>query len=148
MTTNNKLNQSLGEILASSVELYFVYKGYHWNLEKTPLFYSLHELFDKHAASILQAVDMLAERLRFLGQKVAFSLSSYQNSSILDSGASENDSMEQMLSNLQKLHEVYIQKLEQIIKEAEQVDDFGTADMLTELLREQQQMLWFIRSSI
>lgn len=145
---NKKVYQSLASLLSSAVEFYFLYKGYHWNLNKTLLFNTFHTLFDKHAENIFQSIDILAERLRFLDQKVSFYLSDYKQNSFLDLTNYSTTVLEEMLDNLKTAHQSYIQKLEEGIKEANECEDFGTADMLTEILRDQQQMLWFIQSSL
>ncbi len=58
--------EHLNQLLADTISLRDMYKKHHWQVSG-PTFYSLHLLFDKHAAEQTELVDKLAERIQTLG---------------------------------------------------------------------------------
>ncbi|TMV47685.1 DNA starvation/stationary phase protection protein, partial [Thioclava sp. BHET1] len=57
----------LSEVLADTYRLVFKTHVYHWNVEG-PLFYSVHHLTEEQYEDMFAAADVLAERIRALGQ--------------------------------------------------------------------------------
>lgn len=154
---SKKLTDLLATLLATMVDGYYIYKGYHWNLQGTPHFYSLHTLFDKHSQTIFEAQDTLAERLRQLGEVASFDLQTFISQSALrksngQSGyshlLSHKHDLDQILPILDQFHYIIIALMEELITIAQDENDFATADLTTKFLQDQQQMHWFIISSI
>ena len=139
---------SLNKLLASTVDFYFLYKGYHWNLKNTRHFYELHLLFDKHAETIYPHIDLLAERIRVLTGTPDSDLASYKNNSALTSFDHTRSAVAVTLDNLRTAHTEYITVLRQAIILTEDKQDFANNDYLTGILQEHTLMRWFIASSI
>lgn len=58
--------EAVNPLIADALALYVKTKNFHWHLSG-PRFRDYHLLFDEHAASILESVDVLAERVRKIG---------------------------------------------------------------------------------
>lgn len=140
----DKLNQ----LLASTVDFYFLYKGYHWNLKNTRHFYQLHLLFDKHAEQIYPHIDLLAERIRVLTGTPNSDLNSYRQHSVLSAYDHTHSKVDLTLNNLRQAHTEYIEILREAIELTEEKKDFANNDYLTGVLQEHTLMRWFIASSI
>src|SRR5262245_44580229 len=64
--TRLKVIEILNARLADCFDLYSQTKQAHWNV-KGPSFIALHELFDEVASTVLEYVDLIAERVIQLG---------------------------------------------------------------------------------
>lgn len=137
----------LTKLTASSVDFYFAYKYFHWNITGQD-FVEFHTIFDKHATIIYEQWDPTAERIRQLDAPVSGSLSEYDQLSVIDKSRPEaKNNIQEILKFLIKQHQNHIDLLVQIIDTASEEKDFATADLLTKFLEEHQQMQWFIKSS-
>src|SRR6201994_1941350 len=58
---------SLSKVLADSYTLYLKTHNFHWNVTG-PLFESLHKMFEAQYIELADAVDLVAERIRTLGE--------------------------------------------------------------------------------
>jgi len=62
------LAYDLNRLLADYYALYLKTKNFHWHVTG-PHFRDYHLLFDDHAAEIIATTDLVAERVRKLGQR-------------------------------------------------------------------------------
>jgi DNA-binding ferritin-like protein len=62
-----EIAQGLSVLLADSYTLYLKTHNYHWNVTG-PMFQTLHLMFEQHYTELALAVDLIAERIRALGQ--------------------------------------------------------------------------------
>lgn len=137
----------LTKLTASSVDFYFAYKYFHWNITGQD-FREFHRMFDKHATIIYGQWDPTAERIRQLDAAVSGNLSEYASESVIEKNRPETkNNIQEILKYLVKQHQKHIDLLDQIIDTASEAKDFATADLLTKFLEEHQQMQWFIKSS-
>jgi starvation-inducible DNA-binding protein len=138
----------LAKLTASSVDFYFAYKYFHWNITGQD-FREFHKMFDKHAEIIYGQWDPTAERIRQLDAPVSGNLMEYSEQSVIDKNrpATKNN-IQEVLKYLVVQHQNHIDLLNKIIDTASEDKDFTTADLLTKFLEEHQQMQWFIKSSI
>jgi starvation-inducible DNA-binding protein len=135
-------------LLSTIIDFYYTYKYFHWNLVDSD-FIEYHELFDAHATIIYKSQDIIAERMRQMGQPVVGMLSQYQSSShIVSEKPDSKNNIQGILKYIKEQHEITIKLLEETIDEASESKDFSTADILTKFLQEHQQMHWFIKSSV
>ena len=73
--SNSNVIKSLSKLLADSYTLYLKTQNFHWNVTG-PNFHSLHTMFEEQYPDLDDAVDVIAERIRALGEyaPAAFSL--------------------------------------------------------------------------
>ena len=151
-TAINPIIADLNKLLANLIDFYFTYKHFHWHITGQD-FYPYHLEFDKNASIIYANWDLIAERIRQLGGEAQASGGQVINNSNLPQYASldltkQLNLQDYVLIHLEACHEQTIITLNSIIEQAGAASDFSTADILTTILEEQQQMHWFISSSI
>jgi len=107
----------------------------------------LHDFFQEQYEALFEAVDIIAERIRILGQKSPGSLREFLDLSTLDE-ADVNLTGDEMLQNLLSDHESVVGSLRDMVKEAQEFGDEGTADLLIDRLRFHEKTAWMLRSHI
>ena len=96
----NNIVTALSQHLADTYILYLKTQNFHWNVTG-PHFHSLHEMFEEQYEALAEAIDVLAERIRALGQVAPGSFAQFQKLSTLKEAAgvpSANDMLKQLLS--------------------------------------------------
>jgi len=141
----SELNTLMNQRLASAVDLQMQMKQAHWNV-KGPSFIGLHELFDKVDEAVESYVDMIAERIVQLGgiaegtARMAASRSQLEEYPLMIAdGLAHVEAVAKALSTFG--HEV-----RNMISEADELDDAGTADLFTEISRGMDKWLWFVEA--
>src|SRR5690554_2951379 len=135
-----KIAEGLARLLADTYTLYLKTHNYHWNVTG-PLFNTLHLMFETQYNELWAAVDLIAERIRSLGE---FAPGSYRQFGELTS-ISEADgvpSAEEMIADLVKGHETVARTAREIFPTVEAANDEPTADMLTQRLQEHEKTAW------
>lgn len=142
----SQLVPHLSKVLANAHVLMVKTLNYHWNMEDER-FHFLHLLLEGQYEELLEITDMIAERIRQMGEKSPATLSEFIKLSTVTEGNAQS-SCNEMLEDLASTHEQIMHDLRSIIDIATQADDFGTADTLTELLRKHEKTAWFLRSHL
>jgi starvation-inducible DNA-binding protein len=140
------LSGELGIILANTHLLYVKTLNYHWNLED-PRFISLHQLFEKQYEELAEFGDLIAERIRTMGRKAPGSLAAFLALGTLEE-AKSSPSGDEMVADLAASHEALFPELRRVIEKATELEDIGTADLLTDALRAHEKSAWFLRSHL
>jgi starvation-inducible DNA-binding protein len=150
MTTGDNarkaLANSLNTVLADSFALYFKTKNFHWHVSG-PHFRDYHLMFDEQATQILMTTDMIAERVRKIGQRTLTSIgdvSKHQN--IADNDA-ENLSADQMLSELREDNLTLVNQLRAAKALAGEAGDNATDGMIDDWTDQAEQRAWFLLES-
>ena len=137
----------LNEQLASAIDLGLQAKQAHWNV-KGPGFLQLHELFDKAHEEANSWADLLAERAVQLGGIAEGTLSAVTQRTTLAAyrgelaeGAAHADAVSSAIAT-------FAASVRQAISKAERANDAGTADLLTEVSRGADKLLWFVEAHL
>ena len=140
--------EALNEILADSMVLYALYKKHHW-LVAGPTFYQLHLLFDKHAEEQNELIDLLAERVQSLG---GIAVGDPRHAAELTTIPRPPDGAEEvavMIDRTLQAHEIIIEKVRAAIKTTEEVEDWGSNDLLMgDVLRRHELQVWFLAEHV
>ncbi|BAY76679.1 ferritin Dps family protein [Nostoc linckia NIES-25] len=140
----NLLNQDLADAYLLLVKT----KKYHWDVVG-PQFRSLHQLWEEHYQKLTVNIDALAERVRALGGYPVGTLEGFLKIATLKEHAGSVPSATGMVANLVEDHEQVIRNLRNHVDQSgEQFHDQGTADFLTGLMEEHEEMAWMLRSFI
>ncbi|MBE9037836.1 Dps family protein [aff. Roholtiella sp. LEGE 12411] len=140
----NLLNQDLADAYLLLVKT----KKYHWDVVG-PQFRSLHQLWEEHYEKLTLNIDALAERIRALGGYPVGSMEGFLKITTLKEHAGSVPTATGMVSNLVEDHEQVIRNLrDHVDKSGDQFHDQGTADFLTGLMEEHEEMAWMLRSFI
>lgn len=138
----------LSKLLADEFVLYTKTLGAHWNLEGHD-FHTKHLFFEEHYNSIRKMIDSVAERIRKIGSYAPATLSQFLELTDLTEKAKVGNSSQDYIKMLLGDHDAIIQSLRGNIPDVEEkYKDLGTADFLTGLLQEHEEMAWMLRASI
>lgn len=141
----NAINELLSVVLASGMTLYIKTRKFHWNVEGES-FMELHELFEKHYKQLEMAIDEVAERIGKLGGKAEGTMEEYIERSLIKESPGKYPARGEMIKELLKDHESVITALRDAIEKCdEEFGDAGTADFLTDLMKEHETIAWSLR---
>lgn len=135
----------LAHLLADTYTLYLKTHAYHWNVTG-PMFRSLHLMFEEEYVELWNAVDVIAERIRSLGELAP---GSYQELAELATIADEAGAPEalEMVRKLAAGHETAAQTARSVVETAEAAGDVATADMATERVEVHEKTAWMLRAT-
>ena len=138
----------LAKLLADEFVLYTKTLGAHWNLEGHD-FHTKHLFFEEHYNSIKKTIDSVAERIRKIGLYAPATLGQFLELTQLTETSKTGKSSQEYIKLLLDDHDAIIKSTrENIDKVEETYSDVGTADFLTGLLQEHEEMAWMLRASI
>jgi len=136
----------LAKVLADTYTLYLKTHNYHWNVTG-PMFNTLHLMFETQYTELWAAVDLIAERIRSLGE---FAPGSYAQFAELTSIAEADGipTAEDMVRDLVKGHEAVARTARAAFAVADDANDQPTADLLTQRLEVHEKTAWMLRSMV
>ncbi len=141
-----QIPKKLAITLADIHQLYIKTLGFHWNVEDAR-FSQLHNLFQDLYEELAEHLDLVAERIRMLGEKSPGSIRELNELKRLkDTGvvAWADEMIEQLSNDYKSL----IEFLKEDIDQADKEGDPGTADLLTNILRSYEKNHWFLVSHL
>jgi starvation-inducible DNA-binding protein len=144
--TNKPVTDALKAILADTYTLQLKTQNYHWNVEG-PNFRGLHLLFEEQYNELFLAVDVLAERIRALGEKAPATSSEFAKLSKIKEGNSSFDDFE-MVKDLYQTNLTVSENLKKALEKADKADDASTADILTQRVTVHDKASWMLKSSL
>jgi len=152
-TTKNDLSESirsdiielLGGLLADAVDLHLQGKQAHWNV-KGPDFLSLHQLFDKVVAEVQEYADLLAERIVQLGGVAAGTARLVAAQTELEEYPAAIARGDEHVRAVAGAIAAFAGRVRPAIDRAQEIGDAVTADMLTEITRGSDKLLWFVEA--
>lgn len=134
--------------LADSYLLLVKTKKYHWDVIG-PQFRTLHQLWEEQYEAITTNIDALAERIRALGDYPLGTMEGFLKTGSIKEHPSDLPNATEMVARLVNDHEQIIRNLRDHIDQcSENFHDEGTADFLTGLMEQHEEMAWMLRSFI
>lgn len=138
------LNQGLADTYLLLVKT----KKYHWDVVG-PQFMILHKLWKAHYEALTINVDIIAERIRTLGGYPIGTMEGFLKICSLKEDAGTIPTSTGMVSQLLADHEQIIRNLREHIDHcSNDFKDDGTADFLTGLMVQHEEVAWTLRSFI
>lgn len=138
------LNADLSDAYLLSIKT----KKYHWDVVG-PQFRTLHELWEEHYTALSMNIDAIAERVRMLGGYPIGTAKGFVENATLREHPGDLPSAEDMVKRLIADHEQMIRNLRDHIDQCgENYHDEGTADFLTGLMEQHEEMAWMLRSFV
>jgi starvation-inducible DNA-binding protein len=138
--------QLLNVLLADEYVLYTKTRDYHWNVVG-PEFRELHKFFEGQYKELNEMVDDMAERIRMLGKPSIGTLEEFARYTRLKEHPGHYPSAHEMLANLQTDHEQVIRQLRSDAETcADEYQDQGTRDFLTQVMIHHEKMAWMLRA--
>jgi starvation-inducible DNA-binding protein len=135
----------LTKLLADTYFLYLKTQNFHWNV-KSVHFHSLHLMFEGQYEELSDAVDLIAERIRALGQPTPASFKQFSKLTDIKE-ATEVPSGTQMVAQLLEDHETICRHLRTSLKIVQKANDEGTADLMIARLQAHEKTAWMLRST-
>ncbi|MGG6297452.1 Dps family protein [Leptolyngbya sp. AN02str] len=121
-------------------------KKYHWDVIG-PQFRTLHQLWEEQYEALTQNIDSMAERIRALGGYPVGTAEGFLQLASIKEHAGDIPNATEMVSRLVEDHETIIRNLRDHVDQAsESFHDEGTADFLTGLMEQHEEMAWMLRS--
>jgi starvation-inducible DNA-binding protein len=138
----------LNHDLADSYLLVVKTKKFHWDVVG-PQFISLHKLWDDQYEAISANIDAMAERIRSLGGYPIGTMKGFLEFASLGEHPGNIPMATGMVAALVEDHEQIVRNLRNHIDGcSEDFHDEGTADFLTGLMEQHEEMAWMLRSFI
>jgi starvation-inducible DNA-binding protein len=135
----------LTSILADAMILYTKTRKAHWNVSGES-FMELHKLFEGQYKQLEEAIDEIAERIGKLGEKTIGTLQEFMKHSSLKEYPGKYGSSKELIKELLSDHESVAVQLRKGIEDCSgKYKDAGTADFLTDLLKEHETIAWILR---
>jgi starvation-inducible DNA-binding protein len=133
--------------LADTLDLYTQTKFAHWNV-KGKDFYQVHLLFDVIAEHVEEGIDLIAERITALGGVANGTLrEAAANSSLSEYNLNARSSMEHVQALAEQVAAV-ANAAREAIDQTDELEDKGTADLFTEIVRTLDKDLYFLESHL
>ena len=140
--TDTKIADGLSRLLADTYAVYLKTHGYHWNV-RGPNFASLHTLFMTQYTEMWNAIDLVAERIRALGELAPQGYGAFGKLSGIQDG-DPSKSADAMLQELLADHATLIATA----KAAREGADDVTAAVIDARIDAHQKHAWMIRATL
>lgn len=136
----------LNKDLADAYLLLVKTKKYHWDVVG-PQFRTLHQLWEEHYEKLTETIDAIAERVRTLGGYPIGTMEGFLKAATLKEHGGDVPTATEMVARLTADHEQVVRNLREHIEACEETyNDAGTADFLTALMEEHEEIAWMLRS--
>jgi starvation-inducible DNA-binding protein len=141
------LAATLNGLLADYFALYLKTKNFHWHVSG-PHFREYHLLFDDHAAELIATTDLIAERVRKLGQRTLTSIGNITaHQSVKDNDNAAVDARD-MLTELHDDNGALIKALKSAKVLADEARDNATDGLIDDWTDQAEQRAWFLQQTL
>jgi starvation-inducible DNA-binding protein len=136
--------QGLSRMLADTYMVYLKTHSFHWNVEG-PMFQTLHVMFMEQYTETWNAIDLIAERIRSLGEYAPGTYKEYARLARVK----ETDGVpraEDMVRLLIEGQEAIVRTAREVLPVADEANDEPTLDLLTQRMQVHEKNAWMLRS--
>jgi starvation-inducible DNA-binding protein len=136
--------QALSRLLADTYVLYLKTHSFHWNVEG-PMFQTLHQMFMEQYTETWNAIDLIAERIRSLGEYAPGTYREYARLTRIK----ETEGVpraEEMVRLLVEGQEALVRTAREALSVADEANDQPTLDLLTQRMQVHEKNAWMLRS--
>ncbi len=144
--SNKPVTDTLKKVLADTYALMLKTQNYHWNVEGEN-FNGLHNLFEQQYNELFQTIDVIAERLRALGEKAPGTFAQFTKLKSIADGDSELDSAS-MVKDLYKSNQQVLATIQDARQKAEKAGDEATIDLYNQRTAAHDKASWMLKSSL
>ena len=146
--TREKLVTLLNARLADTFDLYSQLKQAHWSVRGSD-FIQLHELYDMVAESVLEFVDLIAERATSLGGLATGTVRMAADATTLDEYPLDAIAGEDTVHVVADRLAAYGASVREAIEFSDsELGDIDTSDLFTEISRWIDKHLWFVEAHL
>lgn len=138
------ITTGLSRLLADSYTLYLMTHNFHWNV-KGPMFNTLHLMFETQYNELALAVDVIAERIRALGEPAPGTYAAFAELTRIEEPVGVPDATS-MIRALVKGQEAVVKTARELMPVIDAASDEPTADLLTQRMQVHEKTAWMLRS--
>ena len=139
-----KIANGLSHLLADSFTLYLKTHNFHWNV-KGPMFNTLHVMFMDQYTELWNALDMIAERIRALGEAAPGTYREFAKLTVIKESEGVPTATE-MIKQLVAGQEAVTKTARSMFALVDKAGDEPTADLLTQRMQIHEKNAWMLRS--
>ncbi|MCT4602005.1 MAG: DNA starvation/stationary phase protection protein [Marinifilum sp.] len=144
LTANEREIEQL-QILLANYQLYYQnLRNFHWNV-RGRVFFELHAKFEELYTDASDRVDEIAERILTLDGHPLGNYSDYVAISTIQE-ANSNATGEEMVQQVVNAHDILIEKVRNVIAEANENEDEGTLDILPAYISYLEKINWMLKA--
>src|SRR5437870_6269673 len=135
---------NLNQLIADTITLRDMYKKHHWQVAGAT-FYQLHLLYDKHFNEQSELVDTIAERIQSLGGISIAMAHDVAETTLIPRLPRGRQPVPVQLARLLHAHEIILLEARSMARQAAEMGDDGTNDMLvSDVVRSNELQAWFL----
>ncbi len=134
----------LSRLLADSYTLYLMTHNFHWNVTG-PMFNTLHLMFEAQYTELALAVDVIAERIRALGEPAPGTYAEFAALSSIKEVKGQ-PSASKMIEHLVAGQEAVTRTARSLFPLVDKASDEPSADLLTQRMQLHEKNAWMLRS--
>jgi starvation-inducible DNA-binding protein len=141
---SKSITQGLSKLLSDTYILYLKTHNFHWNV-KGPMFQTLHLMFETQYNELALAVDLIAERIRALGERAPGTYTEYLQMGTIKETTGVPPAKE-MIKILMQDQETVVRTAKEVFPIADKALDEATLDILTQRIQTHEKTAWMLRS--
>ncbi|WP_105189506.1 Dps family protein [Pseudoalteromonas sp. T1lg48] len=134
----------LNRLLSCYQIQYMNARGFHWNIKGRD-FFELHVKFEEIYNLLLEKVDEIAERILTLGGEPLHAFTDYIELSQINEAKNICDGG-QAVQNLLDGYSTLIKMQRNILVDASENEDEGTAALMSDYIKEQEKLVWMLKA--
>ncbi len=134
---------AMNVILADTFALYMKTKNFHWHVSG-PHFRDYHLMLDEQADQIFASTDVIAERVRKIGNNTLRSIGDVARHQTLKDNDANYVSPESMLNELREDNQSVVKAMREAHKLCDDSEDVATASLLEVFIDEAERRVWFL----
>lgn len=138
-----EIGLAVNPLVADAFALYVKTKNFHWHMSGKH-FRDYHLLLDEQADQIFAMIDVLAERVRKLGQPTIRSISQIASLQTIKDDNEPFLKAEEMIAHLLKDNQRYAENMRKVHELCEKHKDVATASLLEVFIDETERRTWFL----
>lgn len=139
--------RQMNVLLADVFALYLKTKNFHWHMSGSH-FRDYHLLLDEQAAQLFGMTDIIAERVRKIGQPTLRSLEQVVSHKRLASSEAEDLTPEQMLAELYADNQALAAYMRTTHTLTDEANDVASTSLLEEWIDQTEERAWFLGQTI
>jgi starvation-inducible DNA-binding protein len=138
--------KGLSKLLADTYLLYLKTQNFHWNVTG-PMFKPLHEMFEEQYKEMAESIDVIAERIRALGELAPGSFAAFSKITSLKEDTNVHSAQDMIICLLQG-NEAVVTTARETIAATDSCEDDVTADLMVSRMRVHEKNAWMLRSMV
>ncbi len=137
------ITEAVNPLIADAFALYVKTKNFHWHLYGSH-FRDYHLLFDEHAETILDSIDVMAERVRRVGGTTIRSISHIGQLQTIEDDNSSVVPAGEMIRILMEDNGHIAKMIRNVIEVCDDNRDSATSNQLQDILDKTERRKWFL----